>query len=518
MATFHVDGSNDMSALDLSTIANGTITTNTSSKVVIQATDGTTYVLTGDFSGGTGTTMPTGGTITGWTSYTSNTDSPSHIIISGLGLPVSDFNDDVQHNNATALQDEMFSGNDTFNLTGGNGQNNVIGAGGNDLFELGSTLAATDSIDGCGGFNTVTLDGDYAGLTLAAGTLLNMDRIDLLGAHSYNITTNDAMVVSGQTFDVDARNVGSDGSLTFNGSAETDGKFDFFLGSTSNLNVTGGAGNDIFNGGGSGATLNGGGGDDTFNFGGNFDGTDAINGGSGFNTLSLDGDYSAGVAMGATALVNIDKIVLTHGNDYHLALNAANDGAGDKLNLNASDLHAADSVTFDASAVAGNLYLQGGAGADTLIGGTGFNVFYGGGGADRITANTGTDHFFYGAASDSTGTHYDAISGFDADHDKFVLANAAVNAIDTAVATGALSTATFNGDLSHAIGAAQLGAHDAVLFTADSGTLSGDTFLIIDENGVAGYQGKGDLVIQLTGAHNLGDLSTSNFGDHTTLV
>lgn len=38
-----------------------------------------------------------------------------------------------------------------------------------------------------------------------------------------------------------------------------------------------------------------------------------------------------------------------------------------------------------------------------------------------------------------------------------------------------------------------------VLFTADSGTLSGHTFMIVDVNGTAGYQAGADLVVDITG-------------------
>ena len=72
----------------------------------------------------------------------------------------------------------------------------------------------------------------------------------------------------------------------------------------------------------------------------------------------------------------------------------------------------------------------------------------------------------------------------------------AVTAIDAAVNTGALSTATFDADLANAVGAAQLGAHHAVVFTADSGTLAHDVFLVIDANGIAGYQAGQDFVIK----------------------
>jgi hypothetical protein len=48
------------------------------------------------------------------------------------------------------------------------------------------------------------------------------------------------------------------------------------------------------------------------------------------------------------------------------------------------------------------------------------------------------------------------------------------------------------------------------LFTATTGTLAGQTFLVIDENGTAGYQAGADLVIDVTVAFT-GTLTTANF-------
>lgn len=49
----------------------------------------------------------------------------------------------------------------------------------------------------------------------------------------------------------------------------------------------------------------------------------------------------------------------------------------------------------------------------------------------------------------------------------------------------------------------------AVLFTPDSGTLSGHTFLIVDINGTAGYQASADLVADITGY--TGTITTGDF-------
>jgi hypothetical protein len=138
-------------------------------------------------------------------------------------------------------------------------------------------------------------------------------------------------------------------------------------------------------------------------------------------------------------------------------------------------------------------------------------VLNGGGGADTFTVSTGHDVFVYGAASDSTGPSYDTIIGLDTTRDVFHL-NSAVTGIDTAVNSGMLdSGANFNAELAADIGSAQLGANHAVLFTATTGNLAGHTFLIVDTNGVAGYQAGADLVIDVTGGHHLTGLSTSDF-------
>jgi Ca2+-binding RTX toxin-like protein len=507
MARFIVNGSNDMSTVDLSTIANGDITTNTSSEIVIKATDGTIYTLTGDFSGGEGSTLPTSGTITGLVAVSGTGDAQSRYAINHMALDVTTFEQDVHNNNATALFGTIFANNDIFNLKDGI-DNTVSGGAGNDQFLLGSALNASDSIDGNGGTNTVILNGDYAGLTLNDTTLVNIDRLDLMGANTYDITTADGTVGAGNTLVVDAR--GQTGIINFDGSAETDGKFEFLLGSQPGSTITGGAGNDMFHGGGSGTTMNGGGGNDTFAFGANFDGTDTIDGGAGTNVVQLTGDYSAGLTFGATSLQNIDQLDLHRGNSYDLTLNAGNDTAGNSLDVHGETLSSSESLTFDGSAVAGNLTLNGGAGDDTLTGGSGHNRFIGGAGADTMNAGSSIDNFVYTAVSQSTSAGYDTINGFDTQHDHFVLPTA-VSAVDSPVATGALSTATFNGDLARDIGSAQLGAHHAVEFTASSGSLAGDTFLIVDANGVAGYQGGQDYVIEIGKAIHIADLSTANF-------
>jgi len=110
----------------------------------------------------------------------------------------------------------------------------------------------------------------------------------------------------------------------------------------------------------------------------------------------------------------------------------------------------------------------------------------------------------------STSADFDTITGFNGALDKFDLWFN-VGAMDAQVGAGRLSDTNFDANLAHAIGHSRLGAHDAVVFKPDSGSFSGHTFLIVDGNGIAGYQAGHDLVIELDHATNLSDVGTDNF-------
>ena len=72
----------------------------------------------------------------------------------------------------------------------------------------------------------VYLDGDYTGagaVVFGATTMTNVKSLTLLAGHSYDLTSNDATVASGQQLEVDAHALGAGDSLTFDGSAESDG-------------------------------------------------------------------------------------------------------------------------------------------------------------------------------------------------------------------------------------------------------------------------------------------------------
>jgi VCBS repeat-containing protein len=412
------------------------------------------------------------------------------------------------------------SGNDVFDLTFG-GTDTVHGGGGNDVFNLDGQLTAADSIDGGTGVDTLSLFGEYDNLVLGATTITNVEIIRLAPGTNYNITTNDATVAAGQTLKIDAGALTASDHLTFDGSAETDGAFAIQAGA-GNDTLTGGALGDTFNlAAGGNDTVHGGGGNDTFSFHGAFNSGDVVDGGAGSDTVTLDGDYSAGITLNSNTLTSVEHIVVGAGNSYDILLNGLNVANNQVLTVDGSALGSGNGLTLDASAVngGGRVILDGGAGNDTLTGGgsndiinagDGTNTLYGGNGHDVLTGGAGADTFAYGAVSESTSTTYDSITNFDTSSDVINLRGFFANAVDTAITSGTLGSAHFDAFLARDVNATNLAAHDAVLFTASAGSLAGHTFLVVDINGVAGYQANQDFVIDVTGGTNLSAFSLSN--------
>ena len=112
------------------------------------------------------------------------------------------------------------------------------------------------------------------------------------------------------------------------------------------------------------------------------------------------------------------------------------------------------------------------------------------------------------------GQDFDLIVEFDANEDYFVLPFE-VTGKNATVGKGRLSDAHFNQQLAARIDASHLHAGHFVLYKPDHGTYAGDIFLIVDGNGVAGYQANQDLVIELLDPKHLGHLSATNF--HTVV-
>jgi Ca2+-binding RTX toxin-like protein len=260
-----------------------------------------------------------------------------------------------------------------------------------------ATLAATDA-EGQALTWSLVAGGDAARFTInaATGALAFAAAPDFetpldLGANNvYNLTVqvSDGSLAATQAIAVSVTNV-----LNEPGANDT---------------YTGTAGNDTFDiSGGGDDTVSGLAGSDTIFAGAAFDANDRIDGGSASDdtvqtdTLVLDGDYTAGVVLGATTLTNVESIIVRAGNNYNLTFNDATVGVA-TLSIDGSALGAANSLVLNASAETQALStyrMVGGAGNDLFTGGAGQDFFdLKAGGNDIVGAGAGDDAIDAGAA------------------------------------------------------------------------------------------------------------------------
>jgi len=381
----------------------------------------------------------------------------------------------------------------TIIVAAASGFGNVISASSLDGLVQGDVLVATSSeieVDTNPG-PVVTFTGSgvtYSSQGAPTGGMVTGVKIQNAGESTF--TTWSGFNVSAPTLwsDIETLNTTAFYNLFFSGN-------DTFTGSASADNYSGFAGNDTFNLTQGGIdTVSGGTGNDTINMGAALTAADKIDGGAGTDTVTLNGNYAAGVTFNATTLVNVEKITLATGHSYKLTTNNATVASGQTLTIDGAALSASSVLTFNGA-------------AET----NGHFIIIGGNSADVLTGGALSDTFTYTAAAQSTGVHYDTINGFNFSSDKFDIPGGAgvITGINAKVTSGTLSTASFDANLTTAMSDGHLGAHHAVLFTPTTGTLHGQTFLVVDLNGVAGYQTGHDLVIRMNGA--TGTLAAGGF-------
>ncbi len=382
-------------------------------------------------------------------------------------------------------------GADRFDLSQG-GNDTVDGGDGDDGFFFGAAFTAADRVDGGNGTNDqIGLQGNYAGanaLTLGLSTLSRVEVISVLPGFSYDITLNNANTPAGQRLSIFGTSLGPTDNLTVNASAETDGT----------VRIYGGLGVD---------TLTGGRGNDGFYFGpGRFGPSDRVIGGIGNNDqIALDGDYTITV----DDRFGVEVVVLLRSpsgpeNNFNITVSDSFVPTGETRTIFGTSV--TNAVVIDGSAETdGILTLYGGTAADTITGGRGGDWIFGGNGGDTLRGGSGADIFFYDNAAQSSSTNYDRLVDFDFANDRIRISDQVFQSY-AFVTGGALSTATFDANLAAATNGL-LTRGRSVLFTPDSGTLSGQTFLVVDNNGVAGYQAGEDYVFLLPNA----DTGGANF-------
>src|ERR1700679_4150456 len=220
-------------------------------------------------------------------------------------------------------------GNDTVSGLGGNDMfrfgatftaaDHVDGGAGNDTFRFGATFTAADHVDGGAGNDTIELSGDYsAGLTLGASTITAVEAIKLDAGFNYALTLNDGNVAAGDKLSINASALTDGNTLTFDGSAETNGT----------LYVTGGTGND------------------SIAMGAHLTVADRIAGGGGDDEMFLAGNYS--MTFASTTLRYIAHLVLAAGDfTYHFNTNDANVESDSILRVDGAPLGAGNTLIFN---------------------------------------------------------------------------------------------------------------------------------------------------------------------------
>ncbi len=408
----------------------------------------------------------------------------------GFGVELSGGDDVVTNTGTMTGSLTLGAGNDQFDGSRGHILGSVEGGDGNDFIATGSednTIsggAGADTLDGGGGVNT--LDYSSSALSVTVDLTNNIARHgDAAGdriSHFQNLNGS----FKGDNLSGDATNNVIDGVLgndTINGNAGDD---TLIMLGKGKAHLNGGTGNDII-------LLQTA---DAATYGAAFTTSDQIDGGTGFDTLQLFG--AANVAFTATTLLNVERIQMQDGFNYVLTTNDATVAAGQNLQVDASALTGSNLLNFNGSAeLDGNFSIDGGDAKDTIVGGAKADTIAGNGNADTLTGGAGGDTFVYSDVTESSSTKYDIITDYNASADKFSMPDTPA-ALDAMVASGTLSTASFNNDMKNALNGHLL-ANDAILFHATAGTLSGHTFLVVDANGTAGYQSAGDYVMDITG-------------------
>jgi Ca2+-binding RTX toxin-like protein len=505
MASYSSKGHSDNVHWNLESLLKGTTSHETASTFTVTAHDGAVYSFTGQNLTYGADGLPEGGTITGLTF--SGTSHIEPFTVTHADLSVSEFMAALQANDPEAASAALFSGNDVFYTHGT--MLNLDGFAGNDSFRVGSGFNANDKIDGGDGNDTVVMSGSHGTLDFNDTTIQNVEKLALQNGSSYDIKLAAGNVAAGQTLIVNAGHVHHNFGVTLDGSDVTGDTID---GGDGNNTISGGAGNDTLTGGigndniysGSGIDhVSAGGGNDNIYFGANFGTGDTIDGGAGNDTLHFTAAGLPDLSLLAPMIQNVETLSVDTGSSG-LTMNFGNNTSlTGPLTVDGSSLTAGNALVADATNVTtGSVDLIGGEGNDILTGTTGNDLLNGGGGANILNGGGGADTFVF----DTVGSAVNTITGFDAAKDS-IQTNNDVTGIDSSP-LGVIAS-TVDGLLG-SVGNL-LGAHDAMVVQPILGLLSGNAFMLVDQNGQAGFQAGQDMIVELQNATHLGSLDLGNF-------
>ncbi|HQU67880.1 MAG TPA: Hint domain-containing protein [Albidovulum sp.] len=359
---------------------------------------------------------------------------------------------------AGTFADTIFGGTGNDTINGGDGADLLTGGDGDDVFQLTGTFgndtitggengeSAGDTIDSTAisTNQTVTFSGGEAGTLSSAGSTATFSEIErfLLGAGNDTVNGaaanlsmyvdagggNDTMLggsasdtllggTGNDTIDGGAGNDsvdGGDGDDSLRGGAGVDTILggignDTVDGGTEADSIDGGAGNDSLLGGAGvfADTIFGGTGNDTINGG---DGADVLTGGDGNDVFQLTGTFGDDTITGGEASETIGDTIDSTAISTNQTLTFSGGEAGTLSSAGSTAtfseierfLLGAGNDTVDGAAAnlsmfvdagAGNDSVRGGSVDDILAGGTGNDTIDGGAGADILTGGDGDDRF-----------------------------------------------------------------------------------------------------------------------------
>jgi Ca2+-binding RTX toxin-like protein len=255
-----------------------------------------------------------------------------------------------------------------FLVYGGFGTDRLTGGAGNDIFFFeGGRFGAGDRVDGGGGADAVVISG-ASPVTIEAGAFTQIEALSFSGRFasdsaarpSYDVALHDGNIAPGGTLIVNASSLEPDQTLSFDGSAVSDGRLRIFGGAGGDT-LKGGANDDAIQGGGLGDALQGGGGEDRFVYSGLGD--------SSGTARDVIADFEIGVDK--IDLVAVDADISSAGDDaFRFVGESAFSGTAGELRL-----------AFDAQA--GRWSVQGDVSGDMAID---FELLVSSGGTAPLTA------------------------------------------------------------------------------------------------------------------------------------
>jgi len=356
-----------------------------------------------------------------------------------------------------------------------NAQNlTFTGSANNDVIRLGTSLTATDVINGGAGFDTVhvTTSGDLrsAAATAPFNALTSIEKVAFDGA---GVTLDGVSFTNSTITNLEFNTVGAD-TINNAGSART---YEF---GTANTGLS------TFNMNASSTTIN-------LALKGTADGVAALGGDI---TVALNSAAPAG----SVATINLtSEGTLAAGTFNEVGTITAI--AGSNVNISgAGNVQIAgftNAANVNASSFTGVLDITGSATKDVITGGTGADIIHATVGGDTYTGGAGADTFIFTDVAQATSTALTTITDFVSGTDKLNVNG--INGSGTAFNTTAIDTSSA-ADLAAAL---NLASTATTAGTTSYFQFRGDTYVVVDNTTASSTFQATDAVIKLTGLHSL---------------